>query len=243
MWVNIFQFNSDTELAPILRTSKQLYVIATRLLRSRILAQAFGKFQWEQFFGEVGDEPGLPENIIQLLKSPCPFWPDKKLEETHLLTLIPKTIKGNLLTMKYLGELIQHPKKGKAISYLLYPPERYASILDQYGDVPVERSHWVLMTKDMIPGSSGKYAHVLEMLIAKGKGYTLPKALGALVSILMDNFAKGKTREKKSRMYTRCQEISFHQGVVGGLGPDNIEIYRCFDDDCGGIGAAAYLEL
>jgi hypothetical protein len=38
----------------------------------------FGKESWETYFGEIGKEPSLPEDIEKILSRPCPFWPDKK---------------------------------------------------------------------------------------------------------------------------------------------------------------------
>ncbi|MGZ6330812.1 MAG: SH3 domain-containing protein, partial [Parachlamydiaceae bacterium] len=46
---------------------------------------AFGKAKWATYFGDIGEEPPLPNNIQTILSSPCPFWPNKKVEETHLL--------------------------------------------------------------------------------------------------------------------------------------------------------------
>ncbi|MGR3973069.1 MAG: hypothetical protein QRY72_00590 [Candidatus Rhabdochlamydia sp.] len=34
----------------------------------------------------------LPPNIGSILQSPCPFWSDKRVEETHILCLIPQGV-------------------------------------------------------------------------------------------------------------------------------------------------------
>ena len=73
---------------------------------------AFGKADWEKYFGEVGIEPPLPPNIHDILESSCPFWPAKKVKETHLLVLIPQTVNGKALTLDYLEQLIQKPLGG-----------------------------------------------------------------------------------------------------------------------------------
>lgn len=80
---------------------------------------AFGKVEWEKYFGDVGVEPPLPENINEILKSQCVYWPDKRVEDTHLLVLIPKTVDGNALTLNSLGELIQRPRGGGTVSGLV----------------------------------------------------------------------------------------------------------------------------
>jgi len=65
-------------------------------------------------FGDIGVEPPLPQNIHEILHNPCPFWPEKKVKDTHLLVLIPKTVNGQLLTLANLKEWIQKPKQGNA---------------------------------------------------------------------------------------------------------------------------------
>src|ERR1700733_14909271 len=67
---------------------------------SVIPAVSFGKAQCEKYFGDVGIEPPLPPDIEQILDASCPFWPGKKVKETHLLTLIPQTVNGQSLTLK-----------------------------------------------------------------------------------------------------------------------------------------------
>ena len=71
---------------------------------------AFGKDLWATHLGDIGIEPPLPPNIKEILNAPCPFFPGKKVEETHLLVLIPKTVNGKPLTMQTLGELVQKPR-------------------------------------------------------------------------------------------------------------------------------------
>jgi len=61
---------------------------------------AFGKAEWKKYFGDVGAEPPLPANLNKILYSPCPFWPGRKVLETHLLTLIPSHINKENLAIK-----------------------------------------------------------------------------------------------------------------------------------------------
>src|SRR3981189_1843179 len=60
-----------------------------RIIRREI---AFGKAMWAKYFGDSGIEPPLPSTIPEILNSRCPFWPDKKVRQTHLLVLIPETV-------------------------------------------------------------------------------------------------------------------------------------------------------
>jgi len=90
------------------------------LSKAQLPAIAFGKEKWAIYFGDVGVEPPLPPNIHEILQSPCPFFPGKKVGETHLLTLIPKTVNGKSLTLNSLGELVKSPKQGNKTKYQEY---------------------------------------------------------------------------------------------------------------------------
>ena len=84
-------------------------------------ALSFGPEDWERYFGEVGEVPKLPPSIFQILMQSCPYSEGQRVYETHLLTLIPETVNGELLTLNTLGEMIQHPRKGHQTQYKKYP--------------------------------------------------------------------------------------------------------------------------
>ena len=183
---------------------------------------AFGKTQWERFFGDVGVEPPLPIDIDEILSSPCPFWYGKKVFETHLLVLIPKTVNNKPLTLNNIGELIQNLKLEKVTQFESY----YNQVTKHYGIKSINESHWVLMTHDVIPGSRNQSYEDQEALITKkGKGYSTPKLLDATVSILMTSFVK--------RLYistfTRCQESIDNLQCMLGTTSSN-KLIMCFDD-------------
>ena len=106
------------------------------------------------FFGDIGDEPPLPPNICGILASPCPFDPKKTVRETHMLVLVPARVNGVPLTLNLLDKLVQAPRGGGHKTLL--NKNSYQGILDQYGDVPCRESHWVLMTRDVLPGTRNK---------------------------------------------------------------------------------------
>ena len=184
-------------------------VAVARALQSEpaVPTMAFGKAEWGEHFGDIGVEPPLPPNSEEILNSPCPFWPGKKVRETHLLTLIPATVNGSPLTLNSLGELIKAPKAGHKTEY------RYHNdyVKKELGDQSTS-SHWALMTRDVVPESRNKNNAAQKKLIASyaqksGQPYVLPKALDAAVSILMEHVSTGKRLYKDSPWtYTRCQE-------------------------------------
>jgi len=170
---------------------------------------AFGKAKWKKYFGEVGVEPSLPANIHTILESRCPFWPDKKVKETHMLALIPKTVNGEPLTLEYMNQLVQNPKQGNKA--------KLNDSWSNYRKTPVDQSYWVLMTRDVLPKSRNKYYEDQVRLIQKynqrsGTTYEVSKLLDAAICILLEYVQSGTrlyssdSHLSYSGTYTRCQE-------------------------------------
>ena len=199
---------------------------------------AFGATEWSAYFGDVGTEPPLPPNIHDILNAPCPYWPDKKVSETHMLVLIPEKVNGHPLTLKTLGELVQTPKKGHASNY------RTESFFHTYRDTPAPTSHWILMTRDVIPGSRAK-SFAAQKALLKG-GDTVPKLLDATTAIFMQNASGGKHGYVRDPwISTRCEEpYNEWQMAVGGLAPllapgGGLIVSDYSYDDSGHVGVAA----
>ena len=151
------------------------------------LASVFGAKEWVQYFGEVGEEPFLPPDIDHILGSPCPFWTGKHVKDTHLLVLIPATVDGHAFTLDLLEELIQNPRRGgHSARYFLYDDE----IQRSSGDVYSRSSYWVLMTRDVLPGSRKKPYAIQQALVAAQSShvddfpYAIPNVLEAATAIL-----------------------------------------------------------
>ena len=197
---------------------------------------AFGKAKWATYFGDIGVEPPLPPNIHQILQSPCPFWSGKKVEETHLLVLIPQTVNGKVLTLDYLEQLIQKPLGGgNATKYGGY----WDVLKKEHGGKPAGLSHWVLMTKDVIPNSRNKSYAQQQKLVGHHADYRVPQTLEAATCILMEYAKGGKCLYTGDPWtYTRCQEqTAGYQNVVGGFGPSGLHVNRDYDRDLYGVGA------
>lgn len=198
-------------------------------------AGAFGQKEWATYFGDVGEVPPLPPNIHQQLNSPCPFEPTKKVKDTHMLVLIPKSVNGRPMTLKTLKELVENPRKGVKsrceISGSLAGPH-----IESIGKTPLTESTWVLMTRNIIPGSRDLTFLEQIALIPAGTDYQVPKFLEAAICIFVQNVSSqvhGFTRDPWR--FTRCQEkILSHQMIIGGLGtyPDGL----CFNNPPHGHG-------
>ena len=170
-----------------------------------ILAIAFGKADWEKYFGDIGVEPPLPANIEEILNALCSFWPDKKVKEA---------VEENSFQIQ-----------------------------------------WILITRDVIPGSRNKsYLEQCNMIASHsqktGLTYEIPYVLEAASSILMHYV---KTRERlyiddkrvKKFTFTRCKEcIKEWPFVVGCLASRGLHAsYFCGNGPGSGCGVGGILKF
>jgi len=114
------------------------------LINNKVNSSPFDSEAWKINFGDVGEAPPLPENIEEILNSPCPFNPDKKIKDTHMLTLIPATIDGDPFSLNKLKQLLENPKKINKSELSI------ANIYNEIGDKKIKKSYWILITKDNI---------------------------------------------------------------------------------------------
>jgi hypothetical protein len=208
-----------------------------------LILKTLGEVEWKHYFGEVEPAPDLPSNMTAILDSACPFWPCKRVRDTHLLVLIPAKVNGQPFSLDLLRELIQHPNNGGHKTKYRY----YGSgVQAQLGASSLAASYWLLMTRDVLPESSSKtYVNQKQLVVAQarrtGLPYELPKALEAATAILTYHVRDGERLYSDSpRIYTRCQEWILHRSneypvIVGGFESSGLKIrhYRS-DSICGG---------
>ncbi len=205
-----------------------------RVPASLLPPMAFGALKWEQYFGLQVAEPPLPADITDILAGPCPIFPGKTVAETHLLTLIPEGI-----TLERLETLAQNPKQGNKIRFSF----KGKTFWDQYGKVPLGKTHWALMTNDIIPDSRSKRWQAQKKLAAKYKiqGYELPSVIDVAASLLFEYIQTGR-RFYKDDPYTltRCEEqvkeSSQWPTTIGAFSPASLEIGRNYVDVCANVG-------
>ena len=191
-------------------------------------AIAFGAKQWRQFFGDVGVEPPLPPDIDKILKSPCPFWPHKRVEETHVLTLIPARVNGQPFCLDLLGDLLQHPKTGHKTQYGYYGD----AVKAQIGQESPGRSYWILMSRDVLDGTREKTYKDQCVFLNQKRGslpYEPPGMLEAATAILMEHVQSGAYLFGREPLtFTRCKEridsvsVGSNQLGVGGFDPSGV---------------------
>jgi len=221
--------NSSPSVTPFTSSSipQTIPVYPSQPVKMTIPEIAFGKAKWEKYFGDVGVEPPIPKDIIEVLKSPCPYWSGKRVEETHLLVLIPESVNGRPFTIGTLGEMIKSPQKeGYSTKYYNYDNTAVKELKDQ----GISSSYWALITKNVLPNSRSK-TYAEQQALIKGP-YAVPGALEIATGILMHHVQTGERLYSDSPdTYTRCQEklSSGYRVVVGSFGSSGLGV----DDDYG----------
>lgn len=152
---------------------------------------AFGKENWNKHFGTVDEEPEIPQRIYKLLKSPCSIFPDEFILKTHLLVLIPKKVNGRPYTLNHLSELCNNPKEGHKTSLDIW---NIGTLKTGLSNEETKQSHWVLFSRNILPGSKNQEVEYQEAMVANlskktNANYKLPTALEAATCILM-NYVK-----------------------------------------------------
>jgi hypothetical protein len=206
-----------------------------------LVLKTLGEVEWKHYFGEVGQVPDLPKDMATILDSACPFWPGKKVSDTHLLVLIPATVYGEPFTLNLLGELIQHPNHGEHKTKYRHYGSRVQA---QLGASSPAASYWLLMTRDVLPeGRSKTYADQKKLVAAHASQtsfpYELPKALEAVTAILTHHVRNGERLYGDSPWtFTRCQELvrypsSECPAVVGGFVSSGLFVSGSHPHGCG----------
>jgi hypothetical protein len=227
-----------SECLPSLRAAARNGDRAVRLTALKTLGEA----EWKHYFGDVGSAPDLPSDMVTILDGPCPFWPHKKVRDTHLLVLIPATVGGVPFTLNGLGELVKHPSHGGHRTECRCYNGRVKA---QIGAKSPPHSHWLLMTRDVLPGSRGKACADQKELVAnyarrESVPYALPSVLEAATAILMHHAREGERLfGDYPWTYTYCQEVvdACCPAVVGGFGSSGLIVYPNirFDFDIFGV--------
>ncbi len=156
--------------------------------------KVFGAHAWQQYLGaEVGADPPLPAHLQSIMEGACPFFAEKRICDTHLLVLIPSTLKGQSLSLNLLGSYYRGKFPRNASGYRTYSP----LVKAQYGtQKPITDPYWLLITRDIIPESmnlaypdqlalleSGEHTH-LQPAIYQSMGYVPPLALEVTIAAL-----------------------------------------------------------
>jgi hypothetical protein len=219
-----------TKKNKVFRPRSMINIQVEVLVETSIPAMAIGPKEWSQYFGEVDAAPPLPANIDEILSSPCPFWEGERVKDTHLLVLVPATVDGKRFTLDLLGELIKSPQGGGSkTKYRCYG----SYVKRELGAQSPGSSYWVLMTRDVLPGSRDKTYDAQKALVAEHVSrldlpYEVPDALSAATAILLHHARTGeRLYTNDPGTYTRCQERVLRNKypvVVGGFPSKGLDV-------------------
>ena len=210
-----------------------------------------GAAQWKEAFGvKVGAVPPIPNSITKaLLNSDCPIEPGKKIKETHILVLIPKSVDGEPYSALKLYELCSKSKgSGNKLIY-----DGYSSWKGQsWASTEQAASEWVLIPKgDPDPAKVATDKHFRGKNIAAQdvvlrdhyKEYREVKTLEVMTMALLYDLTH---KERLLPDWLRCEEPNASGGrvCVGYFRAVGLQVVDGFDDDGDGcIGRALARKL
>ncbi|PIS02723.1 MAG: hypothetical protein COT85_01445 [Chlamydiae bacterium CG10_big_fil_rev_8_21_14_0_10_42_34] len=178
--------------------------------------------------------PPLPENILHILEGPCPIYGDQKKEDgtnfkvkdTHVLYLIPEELKS----LNHFEREISKPY-GQTNYFIFRNPLQFHYFRNEdrpeHGDKPFADTHWVLMSKDVLPCSRKKswetQVDLVDNLAKKAFAkYKIPSLQEAFAVMLLHKVATGESLYQKGDCengvrwtYTRVNETAKHPPRTG----------------------------
>ncbi|MEY4668327.1 MAG: hypothetical protein RL518_1026 [Pseudomonadota bacterium] len=212
-----------------------------------------GAEAWRSQGIEVGEPPPIPATITtELLESDCPFHPEGKIKDTHLLVLIPKTVNGEPYSALKLDELCA-TRRGSG-NQLLYDETKSAT---QWKGRPwaassQTKSEWMLIAKsgpdfNKVPKER---QFVLKDIVGQQKvqdehypEYRGVRTVELMTAVLLNDLVHGAPRMLDGIEYLRCVEEHNHGRCtsVGGFHASGLEVLGVYQDNpspCVGVGLA-----
>lgn len=225
----IFQYFKFQELDICNLVSKDWSRLAAFMSKYAVFQKfAFNPAHWNEFLSEGNvnvKEMGrayreLPNNIYQILKSPCPAFPGKRIMDTHVLVWIPESVNGKKLNIKNFGEMLKLWFPYSKSGYRHFTRE----ILERNGSISIEPG-FRLMTADVILNSRNKNFENQKKLVKNLNEnnhacYKVPK-VGEAVVCIMANYLRSEYflfGALPDWTYTSCEErVEDYQIIVGGF--------------------------
>lgn len=144
----------------------------------------FDAASWDKYLHiKVADIP-VPQSLLFALDEPCPFWPEHKVRQTHLLCLVPGELTTEQLWQVGASQCLPHSVK----------------------DLTVPRKpYWALITKKTIPNSRTKSVLEVQHQLEHSQ-YSIPTILEASLAVLALHASQNIQIYSFPAGYTRCQE-------------------------------------
>lgn len=203
----------------------------------------FGTAEWEKAFPiTINEVPPLPPNIHAILEQDDPCEPGKKLKETCLLFLRPKTVtfheggvdKELLLSFDGVEQLAKNAIDSARRTHY----STFEQIRAQLNSMQVAEAAWVLMRKEVIPGTREESFEIQQTKLTDS--FEVPKVIDAVLLNILTFVSEGRyLYGQEPWTYTRCQEkYGDRQIVVGGFGPSGLFVFYNFDGGNFGLSGA-----
>jgi hypothetical protein len=247
----ILRFSSSSyEIRAVCLVSKKWKVLGRQVTpfiqadeKARIYQTvAFSKLKWNLHFGEgtveEDDFSSLPQDIGSILSRPCKGFPGNRVIDSHMLVYLPRSIntpnaEGILERLPFTLNNLERLMESKLDNF--FPGFRidWNGIVVLYGNRSLTDRGWVLMMKDVIPGSRGSsYSDQVEMVeniaLRSGLPYQVPSLLEAAACIYMwyvNSEERLFSRDHEPWTYTSCEEVFFGCSViVGSFSPTGLNI-------------------
>jgi hypothetical protein len=231
------------------KTWKRAVDDAPELWKSIIYRQlAFGNDKWAQCISPdvIKDEPvgedfaTLPwREVIADFRNIKKVFPGRKATDCLMLVRLPKTFNGHLC-FNCLDLFARHRFRLSDDGYKLITEFR-----GLHGNRSIEKSYWVLMTKDVLPGSRNQSYNTQHQMVANLAqqslvGYRVPVALEAITCIFSQYFgSKIRLFSDRPNTYTRCLDRTVthylsrafgDQLAVGGFASTGLKVEAEFAD-------------
>ncbi|CDR33610.1 F-box protein [Criblamydia sequanensis] len=208
---------------------------------------AFTNDIWAKVFGEevVKDEDRKEEyssfpwkDFISDCRKFKSLFPEKNAKEFLMIVRLPKTLNGQL-NLKNLGELSKKCFKDSETGYNFIWP----TAMEEFGEKSIDKSVWVIMTKDVLPGSRSKsYIEQQEMVRELAEktltGYGISNILKYSACILSQYFFDPNYRSFSSKPWTftrSTDQLKGNQIVAGGVSANGLTISFSQDDKHTGV--------
>jgi len=221
--LDIFSYLACAELEVAAQASKEWRILARDSGSwQRVIAReiAVGEKQWAEY-GTVGKSPALPLNIRDILLSPCPFWPQRKVFQTHLLLLVPQAVNGEPLHVQNLKEILTSctTPKGLYLSRINEKqPQRWVAELPSCS---ADSSCWILGVLEPAGWSSCADSSDGSRPRCYSYGY-FPSNKG------LDRALESNKRERQQLMKSLCEKTNALFYLVAGDDVWNTTPWNCY---------------
>lgn len=233
----IFMYLTGHDLTNCALVNKKWYKLASQEKDNIFEQYIIGPRMWRQKVNvDIGKADPIPKDILKILGQPCPFFEGKNVRQTHMLVWIPSKINGEPLSLNSLGQCVKvksFPDNADGYDYY------WDLVKNRIGDKAIEQGGWVLMTKDVLPGSRTKNYTQQKNMVEKCKGYEVPKVLEAAFCIFAKFYSSDiRLYSENPGTLTRCRDQIYDlQICIGDFALSGLEICNFIDGERSGVAA------